>query len=389
MTDRGQEMAEIDENVTLQTFGLNTDAQTVMTDIITEKFPTLESEYSISAQIIEKFYDYTFPFMYTTDGGGARRWSNAVRAWCGRNAKMVVLESAFADMSADTNFTENISDTNESTITDNSARKTRTTFSGISDTSTERTADVVYSEPVVGENTTKNDGTSSRTRIWSSGKSLAECIAEIENVIDPVYSFINGFERLLIPPCPASQRDVIIQYPPTMSATATVTETIRQTNFSVTVTNDGTQFNPIWNFNFFVPIAISEYYVHHIFFSCVYAGGAKSLRTMITFFETGYGGKPVSTYDELLTLLRSYESYNVKYTTCNGIASWFDDTDSYSATVLSIYGDPVSTTMSAYCVYEETLYGSVRPLIIELPVDTDYAYEITDLVDTVPLRIIG
>ena len=78
-----------------QRLGTNADAQNILTQEIANAFPQLEQDREMSEEIVNQFYDWQFPFTYTQDGGGARRWRASVRAVCRKNRKLQQLEELF------------------------------------------------------------------------------------------------------------------------------------------------------------------------------------------------------------------------------------------------------------------------------------------------------
>lgn len=186
-----------DAEILAQVLGTNDDAQTILREIITEKFPQIESQYGVTDQIIDKYYDWSFQFRYTTDGGSARRWRSMVRSYCARNPKLKTLNDYFNENDTDATFAEEYSGTDsdeftdnrettvkaggthhttrendqttttegsdDSTTTDNNARETIVKFSGIENTTGEATNTDTVVQPVEGKNTTKTQRTTNNT----------------------------------------------------------------------------------------------------------------------------------------------------------------------------------------------------------------------------------
>lgn len=182
-----------DAEILAQVLGTNDDAQTILREIITEKFPQIESQYGLTDQIIDKYYDWSFQFRYTTDGGAVRRWRSMVRSYCARNPKLKTLNDYFNENDTDATFAEEYSGTDsdeftdnrestvtaggthktarendqttttegsdDSTTTDNSARETIVKFSGIENTTGEATNTDTVVQPVDGKNTTETQRT--------------------------------------------------------------------------------------------------------------------------------------------------------------------------------------------------------------------------------------
>lgn len=110
----------------LQVLGQNSEAQEALKSIISETFPALEAEYNISDSVIAKFFDWFFPFPYTADGGGLRRWQVSVRAWCGRNKKLDALEDFYNASGTSGTFSETYGGEDTTTVTDTQSVETAT-----------------------------------------------------------------------------------------------------------------------------------------------------------------------------------------------------------------------------------------------------------------------
>ena len=93
------------EGMENQCLGTNAKAQEILKAQIGEFFPALDAAAEVSDEIINKYYDWVFPYIWTEDGGQERRWASAVRSLCRRHAKLTELEEYFA--ANDTDATQN------------------------------------------------------------------------------------------------------------------------------------------------------------------------------------------------------------------------------------------------------------------------------------------
>ena len=269
----------MNEQSTLQVLGQNNEAQEALKAIISETFPALESEYSISDSVIAKFFDWFFPFPYTADGGGLRRWQVSVRAWCGRNKKLDALEEFYNASGTAGTLTESYSGEDTTTVTD--TQSIETTINGTDSnagTDTETTEENFNpvntpSSKLSGKTTRTNTPNTTRTinttenrtgkggnvqtvyargvsRTYSDGRTWTQIMSDIEAASAPVYSFINGFAQILIAPddCYAP-----ITCGVSMSATVGEVNTVPAGNAAVSVTNKGTPTNAHFVFSFNAP----------------------------------------------------------------------------------------------------------------------------------------
>ena len=133
------------EGMENQCLGTNTKAQEILKAQIGEFFPALDAAAEVSDEIINKYYDWVFPYIWTEDGGQERRWGSAVRSLCRRHAKLAELEEYFAANDTDATQKEEYSGTDSVTRTGNDSVKNSGTDS------VQRT----------GNDTVKNSGTDS------------------------------------------------------------------------------------------------------------------------------------------------------------------------------------------------------------------------------------
>ena len=133
------------EGMENQCLGTNAKAQEILKAQIGEFFPALDAAAEVSDEIINKYYDWVFPYIWTEDGGQERRWASAVRSLCRRHAKLAELEEYFAANDTDATQKEEYSGTDSVTRTGNDTVKNSGTDS------VQRT----------GNDTVKNSGTDS------------------------------------------------------------------------------------------------------------------------------------------------------------------------------------------------------------------------------------
>lgn len=260
----------------LQVLGQNEEAQTALAEILAEKFPALETEYNMSAQVIDKFFDWLFPYPYTDDGGGLRRWQVSVRAWCGRNKKLDALEDFYNASGTAGTLTESYSGEDTTTVTDTQSIETTTngtdSNAGTDTETTEENFNPVNtgSSKLSGKTTRTNTPNTTRTinttesrtgkggniqtvyargvsRTYSDGRTWTQIMNDIEATSAPVYSFINGFAQILIAP---DDCYTPITCGVSMSATVGEVNTVPAGNAAVSVTNKGTPTNARFVFSF-------------------------------------------------------------------------------------------------------------------------------------------
>ena len=239
------------EEMLLQTLGTNEDAKTTLANILTEYFPSVVSELSLPDRIVEKFYDWQFPFIYTTDGAGTRKWSVSVRALCERNPKLADLDSFFNASGTDGTFHETYGGNDTETNTDNSARRTKTEFNGVDDPTSQSTSDSIVVEPVEGKNTTERKTEYGKTRTYADGRTWSQILADVMDTRGPVYLFINSFAQILREP--AEDTCDMPVYPPSMQMKVNVNTIPAGDPATASVTNQGTLYNAIFDVLFNIP----------------------------------------------------------------------------------------------------------------------------------------
>lgn len=239
-------------NSNLQVYGRNSDAQQIVKDQIDAAFPALEQQFDITGQILQKFYDWAFPFMYTEDGGATMTWTASVRSWITRNAKLSQLEELFENSGTDGTFTETYGGDDTETFTDNHATEQKTEFSGVNETLSGALADKVTNSPVSGQNTEERKTAYGRTRTYADGRNWTEVMNDITRAEEPVYTFINSFARLLVSPDWRKERfcDVL---PPSVEMEVQ-TETLPSGSAATAeIENRGTPFNADWLLSLGIP----------------------------------------------------------------------------------------------------------------------------------------
>lgn len=239
------------EEMLLQTLGTNEDAKTTLANILTEYFPSVVSELSLPARIVEKFYDWQFPFIYTTDGAGTRKWSVSVRALCERNPKLADLDAFFNASGTDGTFQETYGGNDTETNTDNSARRTKTEFNGVDDPTSQSTSESIVVEPVDGKNTTERKTEYGKTRTYADGRTWSQILADVMDTRGPVYLFINSFAQIMREP--AEDPCDMPVYPPSMQMKVNVNTIPAGDPATASVTNQGTLYNAIFDVLFNIP----------------------------------------------------------------------------------------------------------------------------------------
>lgn len=111
-------------------FGTNTQAQDILKQIVGEKFPNIEATDGVTSQIINKYYDYHFPYYMGEENASIRRWENAVRAWCFRNKKLEVVEAYYNANGTTSDFKEVYTGEDTTTDTDTQTRRQVETNTG-------------------------------------------------------------------------------------------------------------------------------------------------------------------------------------------------------------------------------------------------------------------
>lgn len=239
------------EEMQLQVLGTNTEAQEIVTEILTQRFPELESEYDISAQIIDKYYDYGFYFCYTADGGGARRWRTMVTSYCAKNRKLYALEEFFNASGTTGTQYEEYSGEDTTTNTDNREQVNKVNFNAIGQTNTSGLSNEDTQGFTQGKNTFETLYARGTRRTWTDGRTWTEILSDIENATEPVYDFINGFVRLLRAPCDC---ECLPPLSPSVAAKiGQITTVSPDTPASANVSNIGTLLNALFKFDFSLP----------------------------------------------------------------------------------------------------------------------------------------
>ena len=239
------------EEILLQTLGTNEDAKTTLANVLTEYFPQVVSELSLPDRIVEKFYDWMFPFVYTTDGAGVRKWSVSVRALCERNPKLADLDAFFNASGTDGTFKESYGGNDTETNTDNSARRTKTEFNGVGDPTSQSTSDSVVVEPVAGQNTTERKTEYGKTRTYADGRTWSQILADVMDTRGPVYIFINSFAQILREP--SEDNCDLPGFPPSMQMKVKVDMLDPDAPATASVTNQGTPYNAVFDLLLGIP----------------------------------------------------------------------------------------------------------------------------------------
>lgn len=262
------------EGMENQCLGTNAKAQEILKAQIGEFFPALDAAAEVSDEIINKYYDWVFPYIWTEDGGQERRWASAVRSLCRRHAKLAELEEYFSANDTDATQKEEYGGTDKITRTgddtaknsgtdnvkfsDNRKQKTTVTFRGVgSPTSSANTAETTETELGAGANdtdtqtthgkttTTTHDTqdttTYGKTRTWTDGRTWTQVLADVWAATSPVYDFVNAFAQILLSP-----DTVCVIWEPTMSMTADAEKLAPGSQPTATIVNVGTATHPRW-----------------------------------------------------------------------------------------------------------------------------------------------
>ena len=280
-----------------QCLGGNPEAQNILRTEITSAIPTLDRKYGISDAVINKFYDWLFPFRWTEDGGANRYWKISIDSLLFRNAKLEELEDFFVESGTGSTFeesysgsdTEEFEDSRETTerhsgeisekrsgrgtkgTTDNRETVTEVVFSAIPTSSTELTASRTSVGLPSGKNTTEEESTTSDTmehtddrqvtrgfsagknsttrsttygkkRTYSDGRTWTQVLNDVRRAAPPVYEFINSFAQILIQPEPSH----MLEWLPSMGMRVSVTELDPGSAPTAEVVNEGTSMNADW-----------------------------------------------------------------------------------------------------------------------------------------------
>ena len=262
------------EGMENQCLGTNAKAQEILKAQIGEFFPALDAAAEVSDEIINKYYDWVFPYIWTEDGGQERRWASAVRSLCRRHAKLAELEEYFAANATDATQKEEYggtdkiartgddtaknSGTDNVTFTDNRKQTTTVKFRGVgAPTSSGNTAETTETELGAGANdtdtqtthgkttTTTHDTqdttTYGKTRTWTDGRTWTQVLADVWAATSPVYDFVNAFAQILLSP-----DTVCVIWEPTMSMTADAEKLAPGSQPTASIVNVGTATHPRW-----------------------------------------------------------------------------------------------------------------------------------------------
>ena len=262
------------EGMENQCLGTNAKAQEILKAQIGEFFPALDAAAEVSDEIINKYYDWVFPYIWTEHGGQERRWESAVRSLCRRHAKLAELEEYFAANDTDATQKEEYggtdsvtrtgddiaknSGTDTVTFTDNRKQKTTVTFRGVgAPTSSANTAEMTETELAAnGKDTdtktthgkqtttthdTKDTTTYGKTRTWTDGRTWTQVLADVWAATSPVYDFVNAFAQILLSP-----DTVCVIWEPTMSMTADAEKLAPGSLPTASIVNVGTAAHPRW-----------------------------------------------------------------------------------------------------------------------------------------------
>mgnify|MGYP002800820207 CR=1 FL=1 len=262
------------EGMENQCLGTNAKAQEILKAQIGEFFPALDAAAEVSDEIINKYYDWVFPYIWTDDGGQERRWASAVRSLCRRHAKLAELEAYFS--ANDTDATQNEkyggtdtltrtgddiaknSGTDNVTFTDNRKQTTTVTFRGVgAPTSSANTAETTetalaangndtdtqttHGKQTTTTHDTQDTTTYGKTRTWTDGRTWTQVLADVWAATSPVYDFVNAFAQILLSP-----DTVCVIWEPTMSMTAYAEKLAPGSQPTATIVNVGTAAHPRW-----------------------------------------------------------------------------------------------------------------------------------------------
>lgn len=262
------------EGMENQCLGTNAKAQEILKAQIDEFFPALNAAAEVSDEIINKYYDWVFPYIWTEDGGQERRWASAVRSLCRRHVKLAELEDYFA--ANDTDATQNEkyggtdkltrtgddtakdSGTDNVTFTDHRKQTTTVTFRGVgaptssanpaettetalaangNDTDTQTT----HGKTTTTTHDTQDTTTYGKTRTWTDGRTWTQVLADVWAAKSPVYDFVNAFAQILLSP-----DTVCVIWEPTMAMTADAEKLAPGSQPTATIVNVGTATHPRW-----------------------------------------------------------------------------------------------------------------------------------------------
>lgn len=262
------------EGLENQCLGTNAKAQEILKAQIGEFFPALDAAAEVSDEIINKYYDWVFPYIWTDDGGQERRWASAVRSLCRRHAKLAELEEYFSANDTDATQNEKYGGTDTLTrtgddtaknsgtdnvkFTDNRKQTTTVTFRGVGATpSSANTAETTetglpagakdtdtqttHGKTTTTTHDTQDTTTYGKTRTWTDGRTWTQVLADVWAATSPVYDFVNAFAQILLSP-----DTVCVIWEPTMSMTADAEKLAPGSQPTATIVNVGTATHPRW-----------------------------------------------------------------------------------------------------------------------------------------------
>ena len=225
-----------------QTLGGNTDAQEILAAQITEFFPTLESEENLSEEIIAKYYDWIFPYKWTSDGGTERRWRAAVRSLCRRHKKLSTLEQFYENNDTDAKQSEEYSGEDEDDYTDNRTNYDVIKYRGAgSPTNTELLAERTERGFATGQNGTKTVRKKGTKRTWTDGRYWTQVLRDVWGSSSPLYDFINAFAQILLAPEPCR-----IAWSPTVNMRVEADALPTGADPTANIVNEGSAINADW-----------------------------------------------------------------------------------------------------------------------------------------------
>lgn len=262
------------EGMENQCLGTNAKAQEILKAQIDEFFPALNAAAEVSDEIVNKYYDWIFPYIWTDDGGQERRWASAVRSLCRRHAKLAELEDFFSTNDTDATQKEEYSGedstahtgddtskdsgTDNVTFTDNRKQTTTVTFRGVgAPTSSANTAETTetalaangndtdtqttHGKQTVTTHDTTDTTTYGKKRTWTDGRTWTQVLADVWAATSPVYDFVNAFAQILLSP-----DTVCVIWEPTMSMSADAEKIAPGSQPTATIVNVGTATHPRW-----------------------------------------------------------------------------------------------------------------------------------------------
>lgn len=183
----------------LQILGRNNEAQ----HIIKSTFDSVFGSSLIDAaaiEIIQKFYNWHFPFRYTRDGGGRTIWTSKVQSFARRWQQIVQLNDLWDEGAADNSQSEQYSGADTVTYTDSRTEYDKQTFGTIDPAYTAGQANATEHGFLDGKNKTVQETVHGRKRTYTDGRTVPERLTDAIGAIPPLSQFINAFGALLLPP---------------------------------------------------------------------------------------------------------------------------------------------------------------------------------------------